>query len=102
GVEEAEARLLGRQRRRSRQVRHTLSYLRHELDDVRRRGAELGRELAGIGVADAPAQDLRPGPEGRRSVVLVAAAAVDARAALPGDRAQLLRGPRLSDAGLAD
>ena len=100
-VEEAETRLLGLEGRQRRQVGEPLTHLRDELRDVGRARPHLGADVPRVAVVQVGADDLHPGPVGGCAPRLVAAAPQHLEATQPRVRAELARGARLADAGLA-
>ncbi len=99
-VEEPEARLLGLERGRGREVGQPLTHLGYDLGDVRGARPHLGLHALCVAVVEVGTDDLDPRPVRRCTAGLVRASPQDLEAAHTRIRAELARGARLADPGL--
>jgi hypothetical protein len=100
-IEQAKARLLGVDRRRSGEVGKAIVNLGNDLRHIRHGGAEDLFQHATVALVELDAKDLRPGPVGRRALALPGAAPEDGGVAGRGALRQLVGELALADARLA-
>src|SRR5204862_837669 len=97
-VEEPEARALGVERRRLRQLPEALPQLRDDLRDVSRARAELPTQLVALAFPNVPTQRLHPRPIRGRAAGLPAAADAHREPTRPRRASELFAEPALAAA----
>ena len=99
-VEESEARLLGIQQSRRRDLGQPVADLGHELRDVRCAAAHRSLQLRGIGGRDVAPHYLNPGPVGGCTAGFVTASRRHTEPLKASTTGKFMRRPGLSDPGL--